>query len=204
LKILNLILLFIVLYSTHTFVETMVIEKQIADFKKTANVTVYAIGEEIDYSFLQNDILLNRKSGHPNLIIRDIITFFTGGHSALVIDELGLKTIEVYGYSDQVNVVAVYENNWLKDQVEVIGLRTSQVELEYDLYIGEKYDWFPFLPNNAKYCTELITDTFSEVEMRLDYDFGIATVNDIILSKNTNIFLYKEIENNLVYLYWED
>ena len=85
-KILNIFLLALVIYTTHTFVESITIERQLKEFKETANVLVYELDEEINFTFKQNDILLNRKSGYRNLFVRDIISFFTGGHSALVID----------------------------------------------------------------------------------------------------------------------
>ena len=97
---------------------------------------VYELDEEINFTFKQNDILLNRKSGYRNLFIRDIISFFTGGHSALVIDEAGFETIEVFGYSDQFDYVKVYENDWIQNELEVIGVRTKAVELDYEQYRG--------------------------------------------------------------------
>lgn len=203
-KYINALLIILLIYSGHTFVETIVIEKQLANFKDTANVEVYELEDDIEFEFKMNDILLNRKSGHKNLIIRDIITFFTGGHSALVSSEDGLKTIEVFGYSDQLNYVSEYDNDWVQNEVEVIGLRTENADLNFTEYIGRKYDWYPYLPNKAKYCTELITDTYQNVGIHLDYDYGIATVNDIIISSKTDIFMYKEIRDGLVYLYWED
>lgn len=203
-KYLNIILLLIILYSTHTLVETIRIEKMLSDFKENANVEVYDLSEDIDFIFEQNDILLNRKSGHDNLILRDIITFYTGGHAALVTDEAGTKTIEVFGYKGYDTFVNEYDNDWITYEAEVIGLRTKPVTLDFTLFIGRGYDWFPYLPNKQKYCTELITDTYSMVGINLDYDYGIATVNDIILSSKTELYLYKEIKDGKVYIYWED
>ena len=203
-KLINLFLLLIVVYSAHTFIETIAIENRLQKFKESANVEVYELGEEIDFTFKQNDILLNRKSGHDNLIIADIITFYTGGHSAVVTDVEGKKSLEVYGYSDYYNYVREYDNDWIQNEIEVIGMRTSEVELDFSLYLGQPYDWVPFIPNNWKYCTELITDTYKEAGVQIDYDYGIVTVNDIILGRNVEMFLYKEIKDGLVYIYWED
>lgn len=194
----------IIVYSLHTLIENIRIERMLAEFKETANVVVYALDEDIEFTFTQNDILLNRQSGHDILIIRDIITFYTGGHSALVINEDGTETIEVFGYQGYDDTVRVYENDWITYESEVIGVRTRPITLDYELYLGRKYDWFPYLPNKQKYCTELISDTYQVAGVNLDYDYGIVTVNDIILSGNTELYLYKEIVDGFVYIYWED
>lgn len=197
-------MIFILIYSGLAFIENVVIELKLNKFKESANVVVYELDDEYDFQFKQNDILLSRQSGHKNLLIRDIISFYVGGHAGLVIDPAGTKTIEVLGYEGYEDIVKVYENDWITSSIEVIGLRSFDAKLNYTQFLGQDYDWYPYLPNNDKYCTELITATYKEAGYNLDYDYGIATVNDIILSGNTRIFLYKEIRDNLVYIYWED
>ncbi len=203
-KIVRFVALFLVLYSLMALFESIKIEMMLHDFKEQANVVIYELDDEIDFTFKQNDILLSRKSGHPNLVIRDIISFYVGGHAGLVIDETGTKTIEVYGYEGLDNTVHIEENDWIKTAIEVLGVRTEEVVLDYDQFIGQNYDWVPFFPNNNKYCTELITATYNNTGLQLDYDYGIVTVNDMILSKDVELFLYKEIKDNKIYIYWED
>ncbi len=203
-KVIRYLALFLVLYSLMAWFESIKIEMMLQDFKENANVIVYDLDDEIDFTFSQNDILLSRKSGHSNLLFRDIISFYVGGHAGLVIDESGEKTIEVYGYDGLDNTVHIEENDWINTAIEVIGLRTVEVELDYTLFIGQNYDWIPFFPNNNKYCTELITATYKNTGLQLDYDRGIVTVNDMVLSKDVELFLYKEIKDNKIFIYWED
>ena len=54
----------------------------------------------------------------------------------------------MFGYSDQFDYVKVYENDWIQNELEVIGVRTKAVELDYEQYLGRKYDWFPFCRTN--------------------------------------------------------
>ena len=169
-KVIKIILLVLLIYILHTVVETFIINKELNTFKQSAvyqytvdSINYYKVDSEGGLGMPvsnSGDVLVSRKSGNPNLIIRDLISFFTGGHAALVLEDN--KTIEIFGNLDQGNVVNIYENDWLETEREVIGMKVNNSQvLDYSLYIEQTYNWFPFYDNPAKrYCTDLITKIY--------------------------------------------
>ncbi|XMB86220.1 hypothetical protein RJG79_00030 [Mycoplasmatota bacterium WC44] len=208
-KLMKYIMIFICLYTFHTVFETYLINKQLDDFK---NMAVYDYSEgNINYYIVESnvssnntgDILLSRKSGNPNLLLRDMISFYVGGHAAVIINEE--ETIEVFGNLQSENLVRIYENDWLDTETEVIGMKVEgNYEFNFTKYLNQTYNWFPFYDNpNKRYCTDLVSKIYSEAGINVNYDLGIVTVNDIIISKNTSIYLYKEIVKDEINIYYK-
>ena len=59
------------------------------------------------------------------------------------------------------------------------------------------------MKRNKYYCTDLITRTFLENDIRIDNDYFYPTGNDIILSKNTFlVFLCERIKEGYFNIYY--
>ncbi|QVK21241.1 hypothetical protein KHQ82_02620 [Mycoplasmatota bacterium] len=208
-KLIKVLLILLCVYILHTMVETFLINKELLEFKEKAvyqetidDVNYYKIESNITLNNY-GDVLLSRKSGNPNLFLRDMISFFVGGHAAVILEDN--KTVEIFGNLDNDNIVKIYDNDWLENEIEVIGLRIdNEAKLNYEKYIDQTYNWFPFYDNpNKRYCTDLITKIYKGVNIDLNYDYGIVTVNDIIISNKTELYLYKEVNNNEVNIYYK-
>lgn len=171
------------------------------------------------------DILLNKKSPFEGIpFVYEFISFFFGGHAA---SPLGLETsdgiyngeatmvIEAAGNNeDGQNIVREIPNNWVtsRRRRETIGVRvkglTEQESYQYIEQLkkkeGEPYN-FSFLFNTKKshYCTDLIDKCYREVNKKYALnDFFYTSVNDLILSKKTYIFLYKVQINDVMQIYY--
>jgi len=202
-KYIKIILLIIIIYSAHTLIESIIIENQIYTFKqkavyeKTINgVNYYKVSG--DDSISPGDSFVSRKSGNDNMIIADIISFYVGGHAAFLVDEN--TTIEIYGNLDSDNIVMYQDNDWIETEIEVVGLKIDSEVLAHEKYLGQTYNWFPFYDNpNKRYCTDLLNKIYTQ---NINYDFGITTVNDIIISRRTKIILYKETIYDEINIYY--
>lgn len=127
------------------------------------------------------------------------------GHSGIVYDELGEKTIEVTGMLlPQHNVVRVFSNIWGDDiprtpQVALLRVKKISEEqrdkvIEYsDSKIGTPYNYtFLFNRANSFYCSDFVSRAFASTDINVNYDFLVTTGSDMIASPNTYLAYYKE------------
>lgn len=157
------------------------------------------------------DILISLES-ETKPPLKQILTFYAGGHAALV-DENGLL-IEITGLnsSPELNVVQNSYNYWLLDaktMKESFILRDSFLALKVTKaslnkrniamqtatsYIGQRYNYtFLFNTKKTHYCTDIVSKAYQNVDINLNKDGFITTTQDLVLSQDTQIFLYKEI-----------
>lgn len=93
-------------------------------------------------------------------------------------------------------------NNWmyLKNSPTIIGLRVkTDIEtithaLEYcEEQIGKPYNsTFLFNRANSFYCTDLVSRSYYNSGININYDYLATTGNDMILSPNTYMIFYQE------------
>lgn len=179
----------------------------------------YYIGSELDI------ILTNRNPlrTEPLAIVRDIGYFFSKefyiGHATVNTSADGKTLIESVGNTNDFNGVREVENKWLKTEINfendaqtIVGLRVKGLsnDIKSDIIkslrskLGLKYNMNFIIPkNNAYYCTDLITRTFRDYGIELDYDWFYPTGSDIIISENTYpIFICERIEKGIFNIYY--
>jgi len=159
----------------------------------------------------RGDILISLES-ETKPPLKQILTFYAGGHAALV-DENGLL-VEITGLnsSPELNVGQNSYNYWLLDaktMKESFILRDSFLALKVTKaslnkrniamqtatsYIGQRYNYtFLFNTKKTHYCTDIVSKAYQNVDINLNKDGFITTTQDLVLSQATQIFLYKEI-----------
>ena len=162
------------------------------------------------------DIYLTSRNPVPSSAsIKILSEFIWIGHSALVIDEEAKQTIEITGNDvNNDNVVKVWDNTWYDDLIEetkefaVLRVKNTNVNTTLNVVssakanIGKPYNYsIIFNTKNSFYCTDLITRSYKDNGINIDYDGLISTGVDMILSKNTYLVYYRQrvIENNEVF-----
>lgn len=191
---------------------------ELQTFTKDSNGDYY-IGSELDI------ILTNRNPlrTEPLAIVRDIGKFFSKefyiGHATINTTKDGKMIIESVGNVDDYYGVREIENNWLKTEINfendaqtIVGLRVKGLsnDKKNDIIeslrnkVGLRYNMNFIIPKkNAYYCTDLITRTFKEHGIKLDYDGFYPTGSDIIISENTYpIFICEKVENEIFNIYY--
>ena len=64
---------------------------------------------------------------------------------------------------------------------------------------GDPYNYtFVFNTKNAHYCTDILSKAYAVVDKDLNEDHFITTAQDIIISEDTFIFVYKEENKTIV------
>ncbi len=161
------------------------------------------------------DIIISLESEMKS-VFKGAIDFYTGGHAALVSDN-GM-VLEVTGLSkdSSKNVVRYSYNYWLYDQktmLEKFIMRDSflvlkvknttlqqrnKAMLKAQSYLGQPYNYsFLFNTANSHYCSDLISKVYEVINKDLNEDGFVTTPQDIVVSKDTQIFLYKEINRSV-------
>ena len=149
------------------------------------------------------DIIVDLESPYYLPIIREMQTLFVGGHALF---SYGEKILEITGNVFRTdNRVQFLNNDYiLNDDLDhFVGLRVKEMsEADYvnlDLYlraqIGKKYNYFYFFnTQNHFYCTDLISRAYAALEKNynLNQNKGIVTVQDLVISDDTYIFMLKE------------
>jgi len=127
------------------------------------------------------------------------------GHTALVYDDYGKKTIEITGsLSPEDNVVRIFPNTWISNagqtpQVALLRIKdTTEKErqriIEYaEKQMGKPYNYsFLFNRNNSFYCSDLVSRAVASVGINVNYDYLATTGSDMIVSPNTYLIYYQE------------
>lgn len=223
-----IVLVLLIIFLLNGVIENILIKGKIKSFTRGAELVevdvenglkLYAVSREtldcslnkidnVYYSGSNGDILLKKSSpfkGFP--IVHELVGFFFGGHAGIVTDDLK-QTIEVVGNTSN-NKVSYYVNDWINLD-ECIGVRLKNKDIIDDVIdsckdkLGSKYN-YSFIFDNGYYCTELIEDSIYEIDKKGINDFGLTTINDIILSKNVEICYYHYTDNNgIKHIYYID
>lgn len=262
--------------------ENIEVNNQIQSFKKRANQTptiTTMIGEQVVYYYevpretsyeladtrsvfsntsktrpgIKGDILVARESPFPQIpVIHQFITYYFGGHSALVIDDNAI--VEATGMSVSISEmfdmithngyggtqsfaapVVISPNYWMEADFwsksdprneyyqgsfrnEFIVLRTKTSEAEQQIAVdyavdkvekGAFYNFLFFLDTKYKYyCTDIVSRAYEDVyaqtgkKVRINDDGFITSANDLILSKDTYMTIYKETIKGEQHIYY--
>mgnify|MGYP000885110262 FL=1 len=199
------------------------------------------------------DILVTRESPYPYYRgIHEFVSYYFGGHAALVIENNQVMEIAGFGSGsiwdvithdgvsdhDFTQTVITVPNYWLDRnhrgesdpaypyygsfyRDSFIGLRVKNItKEEKQLAINEAkrleeintmYNYLFFLDTKNKYyCTDFISRIYQSInyqrndkeKLSLNDDGFITSVNDLILSKDTYIFFYKETIGNHEHIYY--
>lgn len=161
------------------------------------------------------DIIVDLESPFYIPILKELQTHYTGGHALF---SYGDKILEITGNIFRTdNKVQYLENDYItNDDLDYfVGLRVKNMSEEdykkLDNYltnqIGKKYNYtFFFNRKNTFYCTDLVSRAYESIKSEYDLNptKGFVTVQDLVLSKDTYIFMIKEKNNsggfNIYYL----
>lgn len=156
------------------------------------------------------DILTSLHSPIENAFLRNFIEFYFGGHAAIV---NGIDLVETTGLNEDMSTNVVIEsfNDWLRPEngkrSEFIGLKVKSAPPEdrksaYEVahsFLGQPYN-YTFILNTKKshYCTDLVSKSYQNVNKKYDLneDEIAVTVQDLITSSHTYIFMYKSANEN--------
>lgn len=200
-SILHLVIYLLCIVNMQTLFEHNIIEAQIREFILLAEANgqvpitkSYMVSNKP--SFAKDDVWAG-SYGDINVIfeaIHPMVSFYVGGHAALIEDNS--LSIETTGLEPRgMNKTKYRENDWGTRHNYVIGLRIKGASLndyheavEYAKQtLGAPYD-YSFLPFNKKlYCTEVILEAWDPLGYPLNYDGGLATIQDLIVSPFTYI-----------------
>ena len=144
--------------------------------------------------------------------------FYAGGHAALI-DGADLNDpqegtsrigtlIEITGLNERKEDVQIGYNDWLFDnylRTQFVALKVKATKQEREKatkkaedMLGDPYNYtFVLNTKNAHYCTDILSKAYAVVDKDLNEDTFITTAQDIIISKDTYIFIYKE-ENKTI------
>lgn len=195
----------------HTLFEHNLITAQIEDFIYKAEANTGQVPITKAYMIKEKPIFSRNENwagsyGDINIIfeaIHPMVSFYVGGHAAIIMDrQLSIETtgLEPPGK----NVTKYRPNDWGNRHRFVISLRvkgaSSEDYKEAVAYakktLGAPYD-YSFMPfNNKFYCTEVILEAWNPLGYPLNYDGGIITVQDLIMSPLTYISYIHYIDEN--------
>lgn len=188
----------------------------------TNRIKVYRISTEEERPVVQKignnyypgngaDILLTLKSEIQIPFIYEFVSFFAGGHAALVLDDYEdfydstnpMFTIESSGLNeDLINAEVYTKTYWEIDERPIIGLRVKMTEEERKKVIsramalaGDPYNGsFLFDTKNKSYCSDLIAKAYQSVGVDLNKDGFTTSVYDLLISGETYITYYSYVD----------
>lgn len=169
------------------------------------------------------DILISLKSEIKIPFVGEFISFFAGGHAALVVDEFSDYNIsgnnqyvmESTGFGDYTNatVNSKYYLTTNHNYNEVIGLRIKMTEDERVKvlasalsHIGDPYNYsFIYDTKNKSYCSDLVSKAYSSIGVDLNKDGFTTSVYDLLVSNDSFISYYHYFDSNGVkHIYYLD
>jgi len=174
---------------------------------KSSNTPCFTIKENTIYPGYNGDILATLYNEMEIDIVSDVFSYYFGGHVALVVE--GDKLFQTTGKdSNDANKSDYVNNNWLHDNTlrsSFIGLRVNVDQTTRDNVVNHSKDYlnipynysFIFNRKRSYYCTDLIQCLYEEYsDVSLKQNSIIVSVQDIILSEDVYIFMYKEKDEN--------
>ncbi|MDE6656004.1 MAG: hypothetical protein K2J85_03335 [Anaeroplasmataceae bacterium] len=168
------------------------------------------------------DILVTLKSEITTPFVHEIVSFFAGGHAALVlgdyrdiIDKADSKcTMESSGLNDDLNLADVYfKDYWIEYPHPIIGLRVRMTEEERVKVVtrgmalkGDPYNYsFLFDTTNTSYCSDLVAKAFDSIGVNLNKDGFTTSIYDLLISGETYMTYYRYFDNaGVQYVYYLD
>ena len=193
------------------------------EFKDVANTRFYKVAsnEERPTMFVKNktlypglagDIIVTLKSGFSDAFVDGFITFYAGGHAAMISDNFydttqkinldNTKSIEATGLStDGNNTCQIFDRSyWSRKSpyTEVICLRVNMTDIErrevisnINTFVGDDYNYsFLFNTINTSYCSDIMFKSFRKIGKNLNKDGFATTIYDLIVSGDCYISYY--------------
>lgn len=175
-----------------------------------------------EYPGNEGDILITLTSELQIPFIHEFVSFFAGGHAALVLGDYedvldktsNYYTIESSGLNDDLNLADTYPKNyWNAYPYPVIGLRVRMTEDERKRVVarglaleGDPYNYsFLFDTKNKAYCSDLVAKAFASIGVNLNKDGFTTSVYDLLLSGETYITYYRYFDSDgIEYIYYLD
>ncbi|MCM1130607.1 MAG: hypothetical protein NC310_01470 [Roseburia sp.] len=183
--------------------------------------TIEKVGKDY-YPGNTGDILITLQSELTIPFIHEFVSFFAGGHAALVLGDYedlldkttSMNTVESSGLNDDLNLADTYSKTYFADyQHPVIGLRVS-LSLEERVKVltrglslaGDPYNYsFLFDTDNKSYCSDLVAKAFNSVGVNLNKDGFTTSIYDLLISGETYMTYYRYFDNDGVeYVYYLD
>lgn len=170
----------------------------------------------------EGDILITLVSELQIPFIHDFISFFAGGHAALVLGDYedvldkttNLYTVESSGLSDDLNLADTNAKTyWNRYPYPVIGLRVRMTEEERRTIVarglalaGDPYNYsFLFDTKNKSYCSDLVGKAFASIGVNLNKDGFTTSIYDLLVSNETYITYYRYFDKDGVqHIYYLD
>lgn len=222
----------------HSYVLIEQFKKQgvLDDVNSTTLLKLYPIASEEEqqtcfitssnvYPGNTGDILISLTSEIVTPIVHDFVSFFAGGHAALVLgdysDDLGYanvhQTLESTGLVEGVKDAFIFSKNlyWAELPIykEVIGLRVKMTEEERTSILvdamameHEPYNYaFIWNTKNKSYCSDIISKIFANIGRNLNKDGFTTSVYDLLVTKDTYISYYHYIDSEgIKHVYYLD
>lgn len=167
------------------------------------------------------DVIVSLTSSINIPVIRDIISFYAGGHAALCTDDycdyFGSSNtstiIEAPGVDDYpcpARVSSIYYwttpnlfSSSLVLRVKMTDREKTEVLSYAQTIVGDPYNYsFLFDTTNKSYCSDLVSKSFKKINKNLNKDSFSTTIQDLVISDETYITFYQYFENDVRYIYY--
>lgn len=161
----------------------------------------------------KGDLLVSLETPFPQIpIVNQLFPFFFGGHAAV---SFGADIIDITGnfLRTDINYVRRSENDFITNYrlrtfigLRIINATTEDFEITNNFYkgsIGMRYNYFFLFGRNRRtYCTDLIRKAWNQPGLSRNFQLYshrfFVSVQDLILSPDTEIFMFKYVDRNLV------
>ncbi len=224
----------------NSLIESIQINKSIQDFKNrgtlnyidsSGRIYYYKVTKKYDYEDIKSPIY---SLDAPNLVgttgdicISDhdplhgvsLMKWLSSkawiGHSGLVYDSEGTKTIEIVGnLSKENNVISLWDNDWLSSspsRMTVIRVKDMNddkravLKEEAEKLFDKKYNYLMVFSNDNKfYCSDFVSYLYKKIDININSDYFLTTGADMISNENTYIVFYYEVikNNNIKNIYY--
>lgn len=170
------------------------------------------------------DIIISLTSELEIPIVKEVVSFFAGGHACIVLDYF--KDNQISGDSSMVvettglnlggsdnNSILGSKGYWINNTIydETICLRVRMTNKERKKVIskavsmfGDPYNYsFIVDTKNKSYCSDLVNKAYNSIGVNLNKDGFTTSVYDLLVSKETYISYYHYFDNNgIKYIYY--
>lgn len=189
-------------------------DEEKAAFQKIGNVI---------YPGSPGDIIASAHSSIQIPIIQDIISFYAGGHAAIVTNNyadykkkssettiIEAPGLDAYPSPARIESTYYWTNNNLFSDCVVLRVKMTDEELNEVMaycqtFLGDPYNYsFLFDTTNKTYCSDLVSKTFSKINKNLNKDSMATTIQDLINSDETYITYYHYFDGDVKYIYYLD
>ncbi|MCL2522137.1 MAG: hypothetical protein FWE36_04675 [Erysipelotrichales bacterium] len=168
---------------------------------------------ELLFPGMNGDLLVSLETPFPQIpIVNQLFPFFFGGHAAV---SFGPEIIDITGnfLRTDINYVRRSENDFITNYrlktfigLRIINATENDFEITNNFYkesIGMRYNYFFLFGRNSRtYCTDLIRKAWNQPGLSRNFQLYshrlFVSVQDLILSPDTEIFMYKYVDRNLV------